>query len=478
MDRILVVDDENINLMMVTTILGNEYEVITAHSGEEAISYLDNPDFLEVSLILLDIHMAGMNGYETLEQIRQREKYVKIPIIFLTADDDVKAEIHGFELGADDFIKKPFVSAVVRRRVERSIDSFHLHCNLQNEVCRQTARAERRRQEIEALSMEIIQTLAAAIDAKDEYTKGHSARVAEYSAILAKKMGWDENRIEKLRYKALLHDVGKIGVPDRILNKDSRLSDEEFEIIKSHTVIGADILKGVSHLDNMELVAKHHHERYDGKGYPERIQGEEIPEEARIVCIADAYDAMSSDRVYRKALSKEIIRQELIKGCGTQFDPDMLPVFLELFDHNQITLSDKKNEELPVENSLESRISQFVSQMNWNEVMNLSGNQIDEIIHLIKNKFFADSACYLIISLTGEKQLADEELSQSMKAMDYSIEQSLRITDIVVKISKNQYLLIFREEYREQLKSVVERIFSGFYRNCHHMEIKPVYEIR
>ena len=256
MDKILVVDDEIINLMMVKKILGDIYEVETAASGEDALEKILE---FEPTLILLDIHMMGIDGYETLIRIRQIEKMKDIPVIFLSADDESDAEIRGFELGADDFIRKPFVSAVVKRRVERSIESFRLRCNLQSEVERQTEKAEQRRKKLEVLSVEIIQTLATAIDAKDIYTKGHSARVAEYAAILARSLGWDESRIELLRYKALLHDVGKIGVPDRVLNKNGKLTEEELAIIKSHTTIGAEILKGVSWLEIMYQIAKYHH---------------------------------------------------------------------------------------------------------------------------------------------------------------------------------------------------------------------------
>lgn len=477
MDKILVVDDEIINLMMVKKILGDIYEVETAASGEDALEKILE---FEPTLILLDIHMMGIDGYETLIRIRQIEKMKDIPVIFLSADDESDAEIRGFELGADDFIRKPFVSAVVKRRVERSIESFRLRCNLQSEVERQTEKAEQRRKKLEVLSVEIIQTLATAIDAKDIYTKGHSARVAEYAAILARSLGWDESRIELLRYKALLHDVGKIGVPDRVLNKNGKLTEEEFAIIKSHTTIGAEILKGVSSLENMYQIAKYHHERYDGNGYPEGLAMELIPEEARLIGIADAYDAMSSDRVYRRALSREVIRDELIKGKGTQFDPKMLEKFLELFENEALSLTDHSQEIAKQTVDIPKIIENILSENNFKGAMKLSNNEMAQIYKYINNIHERYGTVYntVLISLTWEGEIQAEDIEQAMKAMEYSIVQSLRKIDVTTKVSDSQYLIVLTEAHLENISIIIERIFTGFYRNSQNMKIKPVYEIK
>ncbi|MBR5360405.1 MAG: HD-GYP domain-containing protein, partial [Lachnospiraceae bacterium] len=176
---------------------------------------------------------------------------------------------------------------------------------LTEEVARQTAVAEERSRRIEQMSFQTIQTLANAIDAKDPYTKGHSSRVSQYSVMIAEALGWDKERIDDLKFAALLHDIGKIGVPDSILNNPRRLTDVEYNIIKSHSTMGGDILKNRILIKMSEDVARSHHERYDGRGYPMGLKGEEISEEARIVAIADAFDAMSSSRVYRKACDPE-----------------------------------------------------------------------------------------------------------------------------------------------------------------------------
>ena len=196
--------------------------------------------------------------------------------------------------------------------------------------------ANERANQLERLSDEMVETLARAIDAKDRYTNGHSFRVSEYAVKLAGKLGWDEKEISDLEREGLLHDIGKIGIPDAVLNKPGRLTDEEFETIKSHTTIGKTILEGMEGMDAAAEAAAYHHERFDGRGDPEGLKGEKIPLHARVISIADAFDAMRSDRVYRKGLSTEVIREELIKGKGTQFDPELLLVFVEMLDEGKV----------------------------------------------------------------------------------------------------------------------------------------------
>ena len=217
-------------------------------------------------------------------------------------------------------------------------DLEYLQKNLKEEVKKQTLVATQRREKVEQMSFQMIQTLATTIDAKDRYTNGHSSRVSYYAVLLARELGWNEEAVAALRSKGLLHDIGKIGVADVILNKPNRLKRVEYEVIQSHTVVGYEILRDSSFLPGSEEVARSHHERYDGTGYPDGLKGEEIPSEARIVAIADAYDAMNSDRVYRKALSRDIIRRELINGRGRQFDPQYLDVFVRLLDAGRLDL--------------------------------------------------------------------------------------------------------------------------------------------
>ena len=207
---------------------------------------------------------------------------------------------------------------------------------LSSEVELQTRVARERADRLELMGGEMVETLAVTIDAKDPYTNGHSFRVSRFSVALARRLGRPEEELLALEREALLHDIGKIGVPDSVLNKPGRLTEEEFAVIRSHTSVGAGILDRSESLRGAAKAARYHHERYDGRGYPEGLPGERIPDHARIIAISDAYDAMRSDRVYRKGLSPEVIRQELVKGRGTQFDPAYLDAFLELFDGGEL----------------------------------------------------------------------------------------------------------------------------------------------
>lgn len=191
---------------------------------------------------------------------------------------------------------------------------------------------EKARDDVKTLSVEVMEALAHTIDAKDEYTKGHSVRVAKYSRMIAEKMGLSEENCEHVYYMGLLHDIGKIGVPNEIINKPTKLSDEEYNIIKLHPVLGYDILLEIKSQPDLSMGARWHHERYDGKGYPDGKSGEEIPFLARIIAVADSYDAMTSNRSYRKYLPQEVVREELEKNMGTQFDPEAAKCMIELID--------------------------------------------------------------------------------------------------------------------------------------------------
>ena len=190
--------------------------------------------------------------------------------------------------------------------------------------------AQNRQREYQSIVEQALLTFAKTIDAKDPYTNGHSVRVAQYSRELAKRMGMSEGEQEHIYYVALMHDIGKIGIPDNILNKPGKLTDEERSIIQRHVDIGGEILQDFTALSGISSGAKYHHERYDGKGYSEGLSGVDIPQVARIIGVADTYDAMSSDRCYRKALSQEIIEDELQRYSGMQFDPEVVPYMLDM----------------------------------------------------------------------------------------------------------------------------------------------------
>ena len=209
------------------------------------------------------------------------------------------------------------------------------------EVKLQTKYATERADRLASIHDEVVDMMALTVDAKDRYTNGHSFRVAAYATALAENLGWPEEEVRSMHREAMLHDIGKIGIPDAVLNKPGRLTPEEFDVIKAHAAIGGRILSTSVNLARAADVARCHHERYDGGGYPAGLKGEDIPLHARVVTIADSYDAMRSDRVYRKGLSPDKIREELVRGRGTQFDPLLLDVFLSMADSGEL---DRVNE--------------------------------------------------------------------------------------------------------------------------------------
>ncbi|MBO6149249.1 MAG: response regulator [Lachnospiraceae bacterium] len=326
-DWVIVVDDDETNLKVAGHILSKAHIRVTAmRSGERLLKYLQEMEVPD--LILLDIMMPGMDGFETLSELKKLEKARNVPVIFLTADENEGTEARALLAGAVDFIKKPFVPEVLTLRVMHMIDLDHLQKSMVEEV-------EKKTRENRRLFMQVVASLATAIDAKDTYTNGHSERVAAYSREIARRYGYDGKRQEDIYMMGLLHDVGKLGIPDAIINKPAKLTQEEYDIIKTHPVLGAGILRNIKDMPSLASGARWHHERYDGKGYPDGLFKESIPEEARIIAVADAYDAMTSYRSYRSLLSQEEVREEIEKGSGSQFDPRFARIMLDMIDEDR-----------------------------------------------------------------------------------------------------------------------------------------------
>ena len=235
---------------------------------------------------------------------------------------------------------------------------------------------KKRSSQMEHVTLNAITTVANTIDAKDEYTKGHSVRVARYASEIAKEMGYPADMVQNIKYIGLLHDIGKIGVPDTILNKPGKLSDVEYDMIKTHTDLGGEILKDIAMVDKAAEGARFHHERYDGKGYPIGLSGEDIPIEARIIEVADAYDAMTSDRIYRKRLSPEQVHSELEKGRGTQFDPKIVDALFRLIDSGRLGVS-RSSESLEDDEAEADESNQMLQQImdNWDKTVRLSSSR-------------------------------------------------------------------------------------------------------
>lgn len=350
--HIYIIDDSRTILKHAEGVLIGSYKISLFTSGKQALEQMrtDVPD-----LVLLDINMPEMDGYQVFRRMKDSSLLSKIPVIFLTADTKHESEIQGLEMGAMDYITKPFAPTVMQRRIARILELEELRKHLEELV-------ELKTDEVQKLFIQSVTTITYAVDAKDRYTKGHSVRVAQYSLAIAKKLNWSSQDCLNIYYIALLHDIGKIGIPDSILNKPVKLTDEEYRLVRNHTIMGANILKPITMVPQICDGARYHHERYDGKGYPYGLKGNDIPYIARIIGIADAYDAITSNRIYEKAQVSEYAVSELKKGRGTQFDPYLTDVMLEVLEEG-FELTDSPQFEFTKEKAEESENNAFILEV-------------------------------------------------------------------------------------------------------------------
>jgi putative two-component system response regulator len=325
---IFVVDDNDTNLSMAKEALKEHYRVMTLPSAAKMFALMEK---IKPDLILLDIEMPETDGFEALRLLKQRAAYAEIPVIFLTGMTDTVVEVRGFEMGVIDFITKPFSPSVLQNRIKTHLDIDEL--------------IKERTAQIETLKNGIVYAMADIVENRDKNTGGHIDRTAVYISILLEAMfaagiyadeicDWN---LDSVISSARLHDVGKISISDTILNKPGRLTDDEFTEMKKHSEEGERIIdkivsrtENVEFLKNAKLFAGAHHERWDGKGYPLGLAGEEIPLQGRIMAIADVYDALVSERPYKKAFSAEEAERIIREGAGTQFDPYIADVFLKV----------------------------------------------------------------------------------------------------------------------------------------------------
>jgi len=323
--RILVVDDEAMVRKLLCQKLSRDgYQ---CEEADGAVQALDGLKDSSIDLVILDIKMPGKSGIELLPEIKTA--YPDTAVMMATALNDVNIAIECMKKGAYDYICKPFnlgevvlsVEGVLeRRRLEREIKEYQQY--LEQKVKEQT-------QEIRKVFLGAIEALAFALEAKDKYTAGHSRRVTEIAVAIGKELGLSPDDIEDLRWGGLLHDVGKIAIDQLIQNKPGELTPEEYEHIMTHTHVGAGIVKPVVNGRVVEMI-EHHHDRYDGSGMNQVVVGEDIPLGARILAVADAFDAMTSDRPYRNAMSVEEALSEIKRCTGTQFDPAVVVAFLKI----------------------------------------------------------------------------------------------------------------------------------------------------
>jgi len=338
--RILVVDDEQaIRDVLSESLSESGYVCDIASDGSEALEKVRADSF---SLVVSDIDMPHMDGVTLLQEIKKLKPDTEI--IMLTGVVDMETAINSIRLGATDYLTKPFNLAEVRVTVERALEKRRLilenreyQRTLESRVAERTAELQSKNNEVQDLFSRLkssyqttLEALATALDTRDSETLGHSLRVAAYTVCIAEKMGVQEPVLTDIYRGALLHDVGKIGVPDAILRKPGKLTPEEWVEMRKHPEIGDRILEGIGFLEAARPIVLSHQERFDGTGYPRKLQGSAIPLGARIFAVVDTLDAMTSDRIYRKALPYETARAEIIKYSGIQFDPEVVKVFLEV----------------------------------------------------------------------------------------------------------------------------------------------------
>jgi putative nucleotidyltransferase with HDIG domain len=327
--RCLVVDDDPAvrkSIARVTEALG--LSPLQASNGTEALNLLESQG--EVPLIISDVNMPGVSGLELLEEVQRR--YPDTAVLMLSGVAEVKTAVACLDKGALDYIAKPALLEEVRARCAKALEKRDLilqkrfyQKNLELRVRVQASR-------IKELFLQGVQTLAHALEAKDAYTSGHSLRVSRYAAATAIRLGFTGERLEEIRLGAELHDIGKIGTREAVLNKPGPLTDEEFAHITEHTTLGEKILAPMARENPTVLrIVRHHHERMDGRGFPDKLKGDEIPFESRVVCVVDAFDAMTTNRAYRASRTPEAAFEELSRCAGSHFDPEVVNAFLAAF---------------------------------------------------------------------------------------------------------------------------------------------------
>lgn len=466
--HILIIDDVITNLKYICEILKESFDLALCRSGKEAIAYLSEHT---TDLVLLDINIPEMNGFEIMKRLKENKRTSDIPVIFITMDSDKNKEIEALELGASDFIIRPFDAKVITKRIFHAIEEAELKRRLQKQIKSKT-------KQIEEAAFKAISVIVDAVDSKGKYNRGHSVRVAKCAGWISRKLGWSEKDVSNMYYVALLHDIGNIYVSDDTIGKPSKLTEEEFEEIKKHPFFGSEILKNVTSIKDVVNGAMYHHERYDGHGYNYGLKGEEIPIVARIIHVADAYDAMTGGRIYKEKLDDSDVRFELEKGKGSQFDPKIVDTLISIIDEGGIdfdidfeisddmdsknlaeestqllkTILDKYNDTIKIESQKDSLTGA------WNR------KYTENTINLyLKDKkaggalFMMDMDNFKWINDTFGHIVGDEMLmifAETLKSV-------IRETDILCRVGGDEFIIFFKgKALRNEIENKAQTIFK------------------
>jgi putative two-component system response regulator len=341
---ILVIDDSELSRALIENIFNKKYTVKSLNNGKSGLEYLKEHED-EIVAILLDRVMPGMSGLEMLRIMREERLGDDIPVFLITADNSEEVMYEGYDLGVKDIIEKPFVPYFLERRVENLIELYKTKKDLKETIEYQSQIISKKIDELKKINSSVLETLILAIEFRSEETGQHVQNIRNLTYKLLSKLkdlGYEsckdftEEEMDTISNASTLHDIGKIVIPDVILNKPGRLTPEEFEIMKTHTLQGAELIGKIPKAGNEALfkyaydICRHHHERWDGRGYPDGLKGEEISIWSQVVALADVYDALTSSRCYKKAFTKEESINMITTGkCGT-FNPDLIKAFLEI----------------------------------------------------------------------------------------------------------------------------------------------------
>jgi putative nucleotidyltransferase with HDIG domain len=363
--RVLVIDDEPAICKLLSLILRPPgFHCVTANTGEEALVAIQREPF---DAVISDINMPGLSGMEILGEIRRRHAHVAFLVI--TGVDDVEVGVEAMRSGADDYLVKPLMENAILASLERALHKRQLEMqieayrqNLEQMVAERTGQLEAAYRQIEASYEYTLQALGAAIDLRDSKTAGHSQRVCRYTLEIARVFGLPEPQLKTLAKGAYLHDIGKLGIPDGILLKPGPLSSDEWKVMQQHVQIGFELVRGIPVLADAAEVVRFHHERYDGRGYLQGLKTDGIPLGARIFAVADALDAITSDRPYRPASSFDAARELIHRESGRQFDPQVVSAFLSVPSKTWLAMTRHQNQMGMLPAGL--RQGQFISQLD------------------------------------------------------------------------------------------------------------------
>lgn len=336
--KILIADDMEINRDILGDIFAEQFDIIEAEDGEEAIEKIQH-NFQHLALILLDLQMPKKTGLDVLTYMHNAELIDQIPVIMITGESTVDTDVNAYELGAADIIYKPFASAVVMRRALNIIELYEHRVSVEEQLMKRTRELEASKEKVEKSNEFLINALSSVVEFRSQESGEHINRVKKFTNIMLENMkvsypeyGITDEQIQLISSAAALHDIGKIAIPDDILMKPGKLTDEEFEIMKTHTTQGCKILENFRQEDNEFYkycyeICRHHHERYDGKGYPDQLVGDAIPIWAQVVSIVDVFDALVSKRVYKSPYAVSEAERMIMDGeCGT-FSPKIIECF-------------------------------------------------------------------------------------------------------------------------------------------------------